>query len=90
MKKKKDRSREELLSYDELTMLHAELRNSGEDRSKLPPHDTSDRANAIRFAKKNPLFIACMALLLLAILAALVFGGIMLAKHLAARPNKSD
>jgi len=90
MKKRKPRLREELLSHDELTMLHSEIQNSGEDRSKLPPHDTSDRANAMRFARKNPWFIACMAVILLACLAALIFGGIMLAKHLSARPNTSD
>ena len=90
MKKKNPRSQKELLSYDELAMLHAEIQNSGEDRSKLPPHDTSDRANAMRFARKNPWFIACMAVILLAVLAALVFGGIMLGRHLSDRPNTSD
>ncbi len=89
-KKKNDCSREELLSQDELTMLHAELRNSGEDRSKLPPHDTSDRANAVRFAKKNPIFIASACVIVLILIAALIFGGIMLANHLASRPNTSD
>lgn len=90
MKKKKHRSDEELLSPAELTMLHAELQNSREDRSKLPPHDTSDRANAIRFAKRNPLFIASMTVIALLVVATLVFGGIMLAKYLASRPNTSD
>ena len=90
MKKRNPRSQKELLSYDELAMLHAEIQNSGEDRSKLPPHDTSDRANAMRFARKNPWFIACMAVILLAVLAALVFGGIMLGRHLSDRPNTSD
>ena len=90
MKKKNDRSREDLLSYEELTMLHAELRNSGEDRRKRPPHDTSDRAKAMRFVKRNPWFIACMAIILLSFIGALIFGGIMLSKHLSARPNTSD
>ena len=90
MKKKKNCSSEELLSREELTMLHAELRNAGEDRSKLPPHDTSDRANAVRFAKKNPLFIASACVILLILIAALIFGGIMLAKTLSARPCTDD
>ena len=89
MKKKKNRSQRELLSADELSMLNAEIKNSGEDRSQLPPHDTSDRANAIRFAKKNPIFIASAAVIVLLLIAALIFGGIMFAQHLSARPNTS-
>ena len=89
--KKKDRyAKEESLSREELVMLRAQIQNSGEDRSKLPPHDTSDRANAVRFAKRNPLFIASMITILLLLIAAMIFGGIMLAKHLASRPNTSD
>ena len=90
MKKRKNRSQEGLLSYEELSMLNAEIRNSGEDRSTLPPHDTSDRANAWRFVKKNPWFIVCMAVILLAVIGTMIFGGIMLAKHLASRPNTSS
>lgn len=89
MKKKQKRSQRELLSAEELSMLNAEIKNSGEDRSKLPPHDTSDRANAIRFAKKNPIFIASAIVIILLLIAALIFGGIMFAQHLATRPNTS-
>ncbi len=89
MKKKERYAKEESLSHEELAMLR-EIKNSGEDRSKLPPYDTSDRANAVRFAKRNPVFIASMCVILLLLIAALIFGGIMLAKYLASRPNTSD
>ncbi len=89
MKKKERYDQEEALSYEELAMLRAQI-HATEDRSKLPPHDTSDRANAVRFAKRNPIFIASMCIILLLLIAALIFGGIMLAKHFAARPNTSD
>ena len=90
MKKNKKRSEEDLLSPAELSMLHAEIQNSGEDRSKLPPHDTSNRASAIRFAKKNPIFIVCISVILLFVIGAIIFGGIMLARYIASRPNTSD
>ena len=90
MKKKKRYVKEERLSADELSLLRAQMRNADVDRSKLPPHDTSNRANAVRFAKRNPLFIASICVIVFLLVAALIFGGIMLAKHLAARPCTDD
>lgn len=86
MKKKNRRSEEELLSASELSL----LRNTSEDRSQLPPHDTSDRANAVRFAKKNPVFMVSACIILAFLIAALIFGGIMLVNYLDSRPCTDD
>ena len=55
-------------------MLRAGLEQSGEDRSQLPPHDTSVRANAVRFAKKNKLVGASIVIIALALIASLILG----------------
>ena len=80
---------EEPLSPEELEMLKNSVA-TGEDRSKLPPHDTSDKANAIRFAKKNPFLIVCAVIIALSIIAVAVCGVILAVKKLAARPNTDD
>ena len=41
------------LSPEEIEMLKASMESAKVDRSKLPPHDTSDRAMLVRFIKKN-------------------------------------
>lgn len=78
------------LSYEEMQMLRAGLRQSGEDRSQLPPHDTSDRAHVIRFARKNKLVTAAVLVIALAIVAAIVVGIVLFVSYLDSLPNKSD
>lgn len=89
MEKEKKSQDSVLLSEDELTILKAY--QEGEfDRSTLPPHDTSNIANAKRFVKKNKfsvLFVILTVILLLAILSAL---GVMLYKTLKNMPSKAD
>ncbi len=54
------------------------LLKSNEDRSTLPPHDTSDKAHLFRFARKNKLFSAAVLVILALLLAGLILGGILL------------
>ena len=81
---------EEALSYEEIQMLQAGLRQSGEDRSQLPPHDTSDRAKLFRYIRKNKLVSAAAIVVLLAILAGIGFGIFGLISYWNNRPNTSD
>ena len=80
----------EALSAAELTMLRNAFEQSGEDRSKLPPHDNSERAQAARFAKKNKLVTSAILIIVLGLVAALVLCGVLLFSYLTNRPNRSD
>ena len=48
-----DSSQVEKLSEKERHVLRKSVESADIDRSKLPPHDTSDRAHVFRFVKKN-------------------------------------
>ncbi len=90
MKRKENYSSEESpLSKEELEMLKKSL-DSSEDRSKLPPHDTSDGANAIRFAKKNPILVVFAVIIAIAILAVTVLGIVLAIKKSANKPCTDD
>ncbi len=95
MKKKKKNLPEiesepiDALSYEEMKLLHAEHEKS-EDRSQLPPHDQSDKAKLVRFAKKNKIVTASSIIILLALLAGVIFGVYFLISAWINRPNKSD
>lgn len=78
------------LSYEEMQMLRAGIRQSGEDRSLLPPHDTSDRAMLLRFARKNKTVTASVGIIVLAVLFGMVFGVVQLIITLNNRPSKAD
>lgn len=67
-----DESSIESLSEDERNLLRAQISNSGIDRSKLPPHDTSDRAYLFRFFKKNKFFSLVVVLVTLLLVASFV------------------
>ncbi len=95
MKKKKksfaeNSDREDALSPEELAMFRATARQSVEDRSKLPPHDTSDRARLRRFIKKNKALTAACIIIAVALLIGIACGIAMLFSYLNSRPNKSD
>lgn len=81
---------DEGLSYEEMQMLRAGIRQSGEDRSLLPPHDQSVRATFFRFAKKNRLVAASVGIIFLAVIFGIVFGAVQLATVIRNRPNHSD
>ena len=71
-------------------MLRSGLGQSGEDRSQMPPHDTSGRANVMRFARKNKLVAAAALVIALAILAGAGLGVFWVISYWNNRPNKSD
>ncbi len=79
----------EALSYEELSLLRAE-REKSEDRSQLPPHDQSDKAKLVRFAKKNKIVTAAVIVILLAILSGVAFGAYALISAWVNRPNTSE
>ncbi len=54
------------------------LLRGGEDRSKLPPHDTSDRAHVFRFARKNKVVSVSVIVIAAILLFGLILGGILL------------
>ena len=75
----------EALSKEELALLRG-----GENRSKLPPHDTSDRAHLLRFVRKNkPVAIAAL-IIALAFVAGAILGIYFLIDHINSKPNTSD
>ncbi len=90
MKRKENYSSEEApLSKEELEMLKKSV-DSSEDRSKLPPHDTSERANVMRFAKKNPLLVISAIIIALAIIAVSILGIVLAIKRSSEKPCTDD
>ena len=71
-------------------MLRSSLGQVTEDRSKLPPHDTSDRAHLRRLIKKNKVVTVCAIIIALALLAGLGLGIWALIARWQARPNTAD
>lgn len=76
---------EEPLSAEEIALL-----GTLEDRSTLPPHDTSDRAGALRFAKRNPLLIVSAIVILLALIASAVIGIVLWVRYAKSQPSTAD
>lgn len=54
-KNKKNMPEQPSLTPEQIQMLNARMEQTGEDRSKLEPHDMSTRAQAMRYAKKHKL-----------------------------------
>lgn len=72
MKKQDKYPSEHALSEEELQMLSAAVAKSQKKRGELPPLDTSEKAEAIRFAKKNKVFTASAIIAVLAAIAILL------------------
>ncbi len=84
MKKKKFTPRQSSTPMDTADW---ELLRSGmseEDRSKLPPHDRSDRAHLFRYARKNKLFAASVLVIALLLLIGIIVGSVLLFQALTA------
>ena len=79
----------EALSDEELALLRA-AQAKKEDRSQLPPHDTSDKAKVARFAKKNKIVTAAIIVVAVAFLLGVGFGIYSLISLWVNRPNTSD
>ncbi len=72
------------LSADELTVLEAGMEHMEDDRSQLPPHDSSKHAPLWRFVRNHkPLVIAALVLAL-ALLVGMIVGIVLLIGHLTA------
>ena len=62
------------LSDEERRILRSEVGRARVDRSTLPPHDTSAKANLLRFIKKNKIFSASViAIALLLVVSSVIF-----------------
>lgn len=85
-----EEAKADALSAQEKEMLRAALAQTGGDRSQLPPHDSSERAQVARFAKKNKLVTVAAIFITVALLAGLVIGAFLFFSWLSNRPNKSD
>lgn len=72
------------LSADELTVLEAGMEHMDDDRSQLPPHDSSRHAPFWRFVRNHKLLVTLTVLLALALIVGLIVGGILLVQHLTA------
>ena len=66
----------EPLSEEEIAMLRSSIQDSKTDRSKLPPHDNSEKAKFFRLIKKNKLLAACSLFLAVVLVAGIIFGAI--------------
>ena len=67
------------LSPEEIEMLKASMESAKVDRSKLPPHDTSDRAMLVRFIKKNLPISICALFVAVTLIIGAVSGCVILA-----------
>ena len=81
---------EQLLNSEELLMIKKSVREDRKARRRLTYYDNSDKAKAVRFAKRNPFFIALCVFLAILILALHVVGGVFIARKIRMRENKSD
>lgn len=78
------------LSFEELSLLKKVREEQKKEEGELPPHDTSDRGHLRRFVRKNRLVTAAAAVVLLALIALLAFGGFSLTSYFLNRPSKAD
>ena len=69
------------LSDEELAILKASIEGARIDRSKLPPHDTSDKATFFRFIKSNRLLTVASVIVAVAIVVGAVAGSALLAAN---------
>lgn len=90
MKKKQDINNENKLTEEELAMLKGSIDATGEDRSKMEPFDTSDKARFLRYAKSNRVFMSICAVLMALIIITLALCGALIGSKLAGRENKDD
>lgn len=73
-----DELRTEALSEEELSMLKASIESADIDRSKLPPHDTSDKANFFRLIRSNLVFSIIAIIVAIALIVGAIGGSALL------------
>lgn len=80
----------EQLTDEEIDLLRQSIDAQKVDRSQLPPHDNSDKAKAIRYAKKNLPFVSVIAISAVCITVILTLGIIFAVRYAKSRPNTDD
>ncbi len=88
--KKKNPSPENQLSPEEMSMLKQSIEGEQVDRSRLPHFDNSDRARLWRGIKKNKIFTAAIALLIVCAVALAAVGIFFIERAISSRPNTDD
>lgn len=78
------------LTPEEIKLLGARLKQTGEDRSKLPPFDNGEKAKAVRYAKKNVIVTVSAIVLAAAMLTAFILLAVFIYKESSGGINKSD
>ena len=89
-KNKYDKDSPKKLSPEEERMLRAQTAKAQVDRSKLPPHDTSERANTVRFLKKNIVLTVAIAAITLLLIASIVLLVLVIADKNSDAPCDDD
>ena len=80
----------EKLSPEEISMLRSEIANADIDRSTLPPHDTSKKANTLRFIKKNRTFVISIVAISILLVATLILVAWIIADINSGKPCTDD
>ena len=80
----------EPLSDEELDLLRQSIDAQKVDRSRLAHYDNSDKAKAIRYAKKNILFVSIVAISVICIAVILIFGTVFAVRYAKSKPNTDD
>ena len=81
---------EEQLSDEEIDLLRQSIEAQRVDRSQLPHYDNSDKARAIRYAKKNLLLLSIIAICAICTVIISVLGIIFAVRNAKSRPNTDD
>ncbi len=76
---------DDALSEEELAWIRSSVEGAQVDRSKLPPHDTSDRATFFRFIKSRPMLAVASVIVAIAIVIGAVAGCALLVSDLLSR-----
>lgn len=84
----KEAQSSDALSEEELAVLKASIESAKIDRSKLPPHDTSDKATFFRFIKSNTLLAVASVIVAVAIVAGALTGSAFLVKSFIEHTRK--
>ena len=81
---------DEYLSDEEVDILRQSIHGQKVDRSKLPPHDNSDRAKALRYAKKNVPFLATVAICVICIITIIALAVVFAIRNAKSATNTDD
>ena len=78
------------LSDEEIDLLRQSIESQKVDRSQLSPYDNSGRATAVRYAKKNILFVSVIAISAICVVVIFILGIIFASRLAKSKPNTDD